>query len=159
MFEINNVFSKIQSERGKVASIHTAFQAFPKGVEAHFNFYKSIILDDDVPLRRSEREFLALETSKINKCAYCIGHHEEAYERYSSDEISEIRQQLFRELASTLSLRPWMSSSLENKFIENGFLASEWQHAVMVVSYFNLANRCAYATGIELEKDFVQTCN
>jgi len=35
---------------------------------------------------------------------------------------------------------------------------AEFEHAVMVVSYFNLANRCAHAMGLELEANFEKTC-
>lgn len=39
-----------------------------------------------------------------------------------------------------------------------GFNKAQWLHSVMVISYFNMANRIAFATGIELEDDFQQTC-
>jgi len=52
----------------------------------------------------------------------------------------------------------WRTNSLKRSFIEAGFSEAEWQHAVMVVAYFNFANRCAHAMGLELEENFHFTC-
>ncbi|MBY0517538.1 MAG: carboxymuconolactone decarboxylase family protein [Bacteriovoracaceae bacterium] len=159
MLELNNVLNTIIKHRGKVAHIHTSFSDFPEGIEAHFNFYNSLLLNENLPLSRAERELLALETSKANRCSYCISHHEVAFERHDLNGITQIRKILFKELAEMLSHSPWKASILENKFLENGVSSAEWQHAVMVVSYFNFANRCAFAMGIKIEEDFKISCN
>lgn len=154
----HEIFQVIHRERNGVASIHTAFQEFPEGVSAHYQLYKQIILSDGLPLPREEREFLAVKTSEANKCPYCIGHHQSALDRFDPNSISENRAGLLQKLAETLTTEMWKASALKKSFIAAGFSEAEWQHAVMIVAYFNFANRCVHAMGLELEENFQATC-
>lgn len=154
----NRIFETIQNERGDVANIYRAFSNFPEGIQAHYDFYKNIVLAPDLPLPRSEREFLAVCTSQANQCPYCISHHGEALKNFEAPSKSESRFDLLKRLATVLTQEPWKAGSLRNAFLAGGFSDSQWEHAVMVVSYFNLANRCAHAMNVELEKDFEKSC-
>lgn len=153
-----DIFRKIREERGGVAKIHSSFEAFPEGVSAHFYFYEQIILANNLPLSRAEREFLAVKTSEANECPYCIGHHRAAYENFTSSPINPVRENALRTLAETLSKTMWKANPQKKNFLDAGFTEAEWQHAVMVVAYFNFANRCAHAMGLELEENFQTTC-
>ncbi|MBT3584118.1 MAG: hypothetical protein HN509_04370 [Halobacteriovoraceae bacterium] len=150
------ITKKINSERGGLANIHKSYLSFPVGMEAHFEFYKKIMLNVDLPLTRDEREWLAVETSRANKCPYCIGHHEKALENYSG-ELSEERKELLSTVAQTLTSEPWKAAVLKEKFLKQ-FEASAWAHALMVVGYFNMANRIAFGMDLELEDDFYKSC-
>ena len=66
--KLKEVYSLIEAERGGLAAIHTSFSAFPEGIMAHYQFYKSIMLNDGLPLERADREHLAVEVSKANAC-------------------------------------------------------------------------------------------
>lgn len=153
-----DIFQRIREERGDVAKIHSSFEAFPAGVSAHYQFYKQIILADDLPLPRAEREFLAVKTSEANKCPYCIGHHQAALNNFASNSIALSRAYALEILAETLTKNAWKANLLRQNFLDAGFTDSEWQHAVMIVAYFNFANRCAQAMGLELEANFQVTC-
>ena len=153
----NDVFEKIRSERGGLASIHSAFSEFTQGVAAHYEFYKSLMLIEDLPLQRSDREYLAAETSRLNQCPYCIAHHSEALKLTGAEPIGE-KLEILKALAQTMTLEPWKSSPLFAQFIARGFSQAQWQHAVMVVSYFNFVNRCAHAMNLEIEPEFKDTC-
>lgn len=153
------IFEKIRKERNGLASIHTAFGDFLPGVSAHYEFYKSIMLERDLPLSRAEREFLAWKTSEANQCPYCIGHHQAAFSQSSAAEISSDRAKAFEDLARSSSLEPWKSSAAVSALKKAGLDEPELQHAVMVVAYFNFANRCAHAMGLELEPNFETTCD
>lgn len=155
--ELNEILGQIKAERGGLASIHLAFSDFPDGIKAHFEFYKALMIDDDLPLSRSEREFLAVTTSKANQCPYCITHHEEAL-KANLTSIPPGKAQALVDLAETLTTSPWRSGAVRRTFLDSGFNSSQWQHAVMVVSYFNFANRCAHAMELEVEPDFEKTC-
>lgn len=72
------VFAEIQAKRGGLAEIHTAFEEFPRGVRAHFDLYNGLMLDEDLPLSRLEREVIAVAVSEANTCGYCVAHHSEA---------------------------------------------------------------------------------
>lgn len=153
-----SIFETIRRERNGLATIHTAFSDFPVGVAAHYEFYKTLILAEDLPLSRNEREFLAFKTSESNECPYCIGHHRAAFDNASSNEMSEARTRLLDRLASTLTREPWKAHLFAESFLDAGFTRAEWQHAVMIVSYFNFANRCAHAMNLRLEENFESTC-
>ncbi|MGE0632900.1 MAG: carboxymuconolactone decarboxylase family protein [Pseudobdellovibrionaceae bacterium] len=156
--EKNDIFQVIQDERNGVASIHTAFQNFPEGVSAHYQLYKQILLADGLPLSRAERELLAVKTSEANKCPYCIGHHQSALNNQTPNSITQDRADALQNLAETLTLAMWKASALKESFLAVGFSEAEWQHAVMVVSYFNFVNRCAHAMDLELEENYQVTC-
>lgn len=152
------VFRTIAEERGGLAEIHSAFKEFPDGVAAHYEFYKRLVLADDLPLGRSEREFLALKTSETNECPYCIGHHRTAFENNKTATPNRKRALALESLARTLTNEPWRASALKSTFLGSGFNEGEWQHAIMIVGYFNFANRCAHAMNLSLEKNFESTC-
>lgn len=154
----NDVFEIIENERNGLAKIHTVFKDFPAGIFAHYQFYKQIILSEDLPLSRTEREFLAVKTSEANQCPYCIGHHKSALENAEAESLDKSRAKLLEELAQTLTKEMWRASPLKSQFLKVGFSEAEWQHAVMVVSYFNFANRCAHAMQLELEENYEETC-
>ncbi|MCJ8345379.1 carboxymuconolactone decarboxylase family protein [bacterium] len=156
---MSNIFERIRNERGGVANIHSAFNDFPIGVEAHYNFYHEILLRDDLPLSRIDREFLAVATSQSNLCPYCISHHQSALDTHSKEEeIPSEQENLLREFAISLTKEPWKSKLYYKKFLESGYTKAQFQHATMIVSYFNLANRCAHALDLELEETFEETC-
>lgn len=156
--EIDQVFDKIKRERGGIAKIHSSFREFPVGVSAHYEFYNSIVLKDDLPLSRAIREYVAFRVSEENQCPYCIGHHKKAFKNTQS-ELCEMEQALLGKLARIITKEPWKSNLLKNNFLKIGFSESQFQHAVMVASYFNFVNRCALAMGLDLEEDYEKTCN
>jgi len=152
------IFEVIKKERGSVANIHSTFSDFPKGVEAHYQFYQKIMLANDLPLCRLDREQLAWATSLANECPYCIHHHREAYKNANLGEVNKDKHKVLSQLAITLTKEPWKALQIKADFRTVGYSEAQWQHAVMVVSYFNLANRCAFAMDLDLEEDFEKTC-
>ncbi len=153
------ILDKIQKERGGIANVHKAFMSFPKGVEAHYEFYKKIILDDDLPLSRLEREILAVETSKTNQCPYCIEHHQIALENNSNlGDFKNEKLVILKLLAKELTLTPWRASILKEQFHDGGFNEEQWHHALMVVSYFNFVNRCVHGANVQMEDEFIKLC-
>lgn len=155
--KLNEVYRLIEAERGGLATIHTSFSEFPEGIQAHYQFYKSIMLEDVLPLERADREYLAVEVSKANACPYCIAHHTEALKNTKA-QLHKHKLQALSSLAETLTKTPWKSSVLHSEFLASGYTEAQWQHAIMVVSYFNFVNRCAHARGLEIESDFESTC-
>mmetsp|Transcript_935 Transcript_935/g.2677 ORF Transcript_935/g.2677 Transcript_935/m.2677 type:complete len:159 (-) Transcript_935:71-547(-) len=149
------IFAEIEDKRGGLAEIHTAFRDFPQGVRAHFDLYEGIMLADGLPLSRVEREVIAVAVSRANECAYCVAHHSEALAQAGG--IDESKAKLLTDLGTTLTLKPADAPQLKPAFLE-AFTPAQFQHAVMVVSYFNFANRCAFAMGLQIEQGFQDTC-
>ena len=159
MSKLPPIFKRIHKARGGVAAIHHAFSDFPHGVEAHFDFYSSIMLHEPLPLPRREREWLAVKVSQANQCPYCVAHHRAALRKLGGSKRAKKRYSCLTLLAEILTKEPWRASSLKPIFLEAGFSDPEWQHAIMIVGYFNFANRCAFAMNVEVEPDFTETCN
>lgn len=153
-----NVFSKIEKERGMVARIYSDFSEFPQSVEGHFSLNKALMLSDESPLPRAERELLAFATSEQNGNSYCGSHHRKAFENCEK-ELDQSRASVLVELAVDLTLNPAQSPELKAKFMKSGFTEAEWQHAVNIVAYFNFTNRLAFAMDMKLEDGFEKSCN
>jgi len=156
---VSKIEERIRKERGEVASIHHAFRDFPAAMEAHFEFYQKIIVGDDLPLERIEREFLAVSTSEANKCPYCIGHHQQALGYVGEIDLPSEKKEIYQKLAKTLTNEPHKSHLLKKEFRSIHQEESAWQHAVFIVSYFNMANRLAFAMDLELEENFHKSCH
>lgn len=153
-----DIFKQIEKERGMVARIYSDFAEFPQSVEAHFPLNKALMLSENAPLERAERELLAYVTSEQNVNEYCGTHHKKAFENYEK-EIDLRRSSLLKELAIELTARPATVSKLKEKFLAEGFTQAEWQHAVNIVAYFNFTNRLAFAMDMRLEEGFEKSCN
>jgi len=156
-FQLEKIFDQIRLKRGDIAGIHRAFSAFPEGIKAHFDFYENIILTNDLPLSRAEREYLAILSSEENSCHYCIEHHKEALNNYDI-QLEEKRISFFQDLVKILSNEPWKSMVFKKKALDIGLSEAEYAHAVMVIGYFNMANRLVFGLDIQLEDDFKKTC-
>lgn len=153
------IIEKIIQERGGLANIHRSYEDFPIGMEAHYDFYsKTMIAEEGLPLNREQREWLAVETSKANECPYCINHHQAALDNFQTDLPIE-QKEVFTKLARTLTLEPWKANLIQKEFLGLGLSKSQWQHAVMVVAYFNMANRIAFGMDLQLEDNFKSSCN
>jgi len=156
--KLKDIYKQIEAERGGLASIHTSFSEFPEGIQAHYYFYKSIMLEDELPLARADREILAVAVSSANICPYCIAHHGEALKNTQA-QVDTTKSKALELLAEVLTKTPWKASSLHDDFLATGFTEAQWQHAIMVVSYFNFVNRCVHARGLDLESNFESTCS
>lgn len=121
-------------------------------------FYRQVMLAEEGPLGRAEREYLAVCVSEANACPYCVRHHRAALDRYQPEALSEQCRELLRRLAEEISATPWKSARLRESFFAAGYSDAQWQHAVMVAGYFNMANRLVLAMGVELEPDYLASC-
>lgn len=155
-----SIFSKIKTERGMVARIYSDFEAFPESVAAHFEMNKALMLVENAPLPRIEREYLAQETSRSNGNEYCGTHHKQAYDNLKlKNKIPDERLEVLGELADLLTHRPEEAAKFKPEFMSVGFTEAEWQHAVNIIAYFNYTNRLAFAMGMELEVGYEKSCN
>ncbi|MGV6827663.1 MAG: carboxymuconolactone decarboxylase family protein [bacterium] len=153
------IFARIREQRGDLASIHQVFENFIPGVEGHYTLYQKIMLDEELPLCRAAREMLAVYVSEANRCPYCVNHHQAALEQHDNSKLDEDKQQVLKKLAESISREPWKTGALKNLFLAAGYNSAHWQHAVMIASYFNMANRLAFAMSLELEPDYRRSCS
>ena len=72
-----DIYSRIKSSRGKIASVHTIQSLNPPTIPAHMELYRTVMFSHS-PLSRAEREMIAVVVSQSNECRYCVAHHGEA---------------------------------------------------------------------------------
>lgn len=164
--ELKEIYTGLKESRGKVAEVHKMQSLNPKSITDHMNMYMTIMFSKS-PLRRYQREMMAVVVSASNGCQYCIRHHAEALNFYWKNEerlqllIADYTScdlnktdMLLCEFAKELTLHP---DSAKSEMLAEKVKTLLGDRALldgsMVVSYFNFVNRMVNSLGIELEAD------
>ncbi|REL38801.1 peroxidase [Rhodohalobacter sp. SW132] len=159
---LREVYDQVVSDRGKLAEVHKIQSLNPDALLTHMEFYLTVMFGKS-PLKRYQREMMAVVVSLANECQYCIEHHEQALMAYWKDEkrISALKND-FRE--AELSEKDLLLCKLAEKLTVkpgSGFtknVAELKQHhfddravldAVQVIAYFNFVNRMVLALDVE----------
>jgi len=160
---LREIYDELIKSRGKLANVHTIQSLNPESIVKHMDLYLSIMFGKS-PLRRVQREMIAVVVSAANKCEYCQLHHAEAVQHYWKDEekvemlkkdytrldLSE-EDRLLCELAEQLTKDP--SSIRDDQHIqplkEAGLSDRAILDATLVIAYFNFVNRIVLGLGLE----------
>lgn len=159
-------YDQIIGSRGKLAAVHQMQGLNPGALLAHMDLYKQVMFARS-PLRRYQREMIAVIVSANNNCPYCIRHHEEALLFYWKD--AEKTQRLIAEPATAgiddkdlalchyakkLTLSPGQSTQEDIEQLKTiGWEDRAILDATQVVAYFNFVNRMVLALGVEFTTD------
>ncbi len=164
---LKEIYDELVKKRGKLAEVHKIQSLNPESIVAHMELYMKVMFGRS-PLRRYQREMMAVVVSRANNCSYCIAHHAEAVRFYWKDEekvarlgvdfraIEDLPQKdaLLCELAERLTLNP----NFEGKETLFGRLRAEGLDdraildATLVISYFNFVNRMVLGLGVDIEE-------
>lgn len=164
---LREIYDDLVEKRGKLAAIHQIQSLHPESIVNHMDLYMTVMFGKS-PLRRVQREMIAVVVSAANGCAYCVNHHGEALNHFWNDQdrvdrladdygdavLNEPDVALCR-YAHDLTVRPSAISEedhihrLKNAGIEERALLD----AALVVAYFNFVNRLVLGLGVELEAD------
>ena len=82
---LKEIYNELIVKRGKLAEVHTIQSLRPESIVKHIDIYMEIIFSKS-ELSRAEREMMAVEVSKTNRCVYCQKHHAEALNNYWKDD-------------------------------------------------------------------------
>jgi len=163
--KLKDIYDGLVESRGKLAEIHKIQSLNPETIMAHMELYMSIMFGKS-PLKRYQREMMAVVVSINNGCKYCTKHHAEALGYFWKDEskitafiedytevgLSE-KEVLLCDFAERLTNQP--SEVKEENHIdslkEKELTDREILDATLVVSYFNFVNRIVMGLGVELE--------
>lgn len=165
--QLEQLYSRIAGERGKVSNIMRSQSLNPEAMEAHLDLYLAVMFDDS-GLSREEREIIAVAVSATNDCEYCIEHHARALMAYWNDreridqfvespvlfEDLDERQRALVDYALQITERP--SRNTEEAVAglrEIGLEDDEILAANLAASYFNFVNRIALGLGVELTEE------
>ncbi|BDS15285.1 peroxidase-related enzyme [Aureispira anguillae] len=163
--ELKEIYDELIKTRGKLAEVHKIQSLNPATIMAHMDLYMKIMFGKS-PLRRYQREMMAVVVSVCNNCLYCTEHHAEAVRHFWKDaakvdqliadytqvDLSEI-DQLYCQLAKQLTQHP--SQTSQEKYLKPlkdlGVDDRAILDATLVIAYFNFVNRIVLGLGVHLE--------
>ncbi|MTI87876.1 MAG: peroxidase-related enzyme [Balneolaceae bacterium] len=168
--KLNEIYEELTKSRGKLATVHKLQSLNPDTIVAHMDLYMSIMFSKS-PLKRAQREMIAVVVSAANNCDYCQMHHSEALNHYwkNDDKVKTLRTD-FRQLElSTTDLQLCKLAeqlTLKADQIEEAVHIEPLKKAglsdrgildtVLVISYFNFVNRMILGLGVETNKEEMQ---
>jgi uncharacterized peroxidase-related enzyme len=165
--ELRKIYEGLIHQRGKIAEIHKALSLNPEAIVNHMNLYMTVMFGSS-PLKRVQREMMAVIVSKANACEYCQAHHGEAVNYYwkAPAQLRQLIQdytqldltdqdRLLCDLSQELTLRPGSDKIGEiiTGLKRTGLADRAVLDAVLVVSYFNFINRIVMGLDLDLEDD------
>jgi len=165
--KLKEIYDDLVRSRGKLAEIHKIQSLNPETILSHMELYMSIMFGKS-PLKRYQREMMAVVVSVENGCVYCTKHHAEALgyfwkdeakinafaKNYSSVNLKE-KDLLLCEFAQKLTTMPGEINEENhiNLLKEKELTDREILDATLVVSYFNFVNRIVMGLGVEIENN------
>lgn len=165
--ELKEVYDHLLETRGKLAEVHKIQSLNPKSIMNHMDLYMTIMFGKS-PLKRYQREMIAVVVSAGNQCHYCQTHHGAAlnhfwkneekvqalWEDYRGVELSAM-DMLLCGYANALTITP--GTVRESDFIiplkAAGMEDRSILDASLVIAYFNFVNRLVLGLGVALEQD------
>jgi len=169
--ELKTLYAAIGTARGGVADVHRVQSLHPRAMRAHLELYKAVVLARST-LSRVSRERIAVVVSAANRCAYCVAHHSEALRTLRDDQAiidalgrGEMPAQLSEADAALLrwarqgAQTPHRSDEEQLEQLRAlGFDDRSILDATLTVAYFSFVNRLVMILGVELEREYEQTC-
>lgn len=160
---LKEIYDALISKRGKLAEVHTIQSLNPETIVLHMDLYLKLMFGDS-PLKRYQREMIAVIVSKNNKCDYCLEHHSIALNHFwknkeqISNLVNDINTNFLSDIDKTLcefakiqTLEPQKNEALINKLRNYGFTDRAILDTTLIVAYFNFVNRLVLSLGIELD--------
>ena len=162
--ELKEIYDNLLESRGALAEVHQIQSLNPKALIQHMDLYMTIMYGKS-PLKRWQREMMAVVVSVANKCKYCTRHHAEALNAYWKDEqkiekfINDFNSVsldkpnvLLCNYAQELTLTPNQINQSTVLLLKNeGFTDKSILDAAQVIAYFNFVNRLVLGLGVKLE--------
>ncbi len=165
--ELREIYDNLVNTRGKLAEIHQIQSLNPQSIVNHMDLYMTIMFGKS-PVRRYQREMMAVVVSAANRCPYCITHHGEALNHFWKDpaRVKRLAEDYAdaglddRDLALcryAFDLTAHPDSISENDHIaglkKQGIEDRALLDTNLVIAYFNFVNRVVIGLGVELEDD------
>lgn len=165
--ELKAIYDELIATRGKLAAVHQIQSLNPVTIKQHMDLYMSIMFKQS-PLRRYQREMMAVVVSNSNGCQYCQVHHGEALNHFwkNGAKVEQLKLD-FNQLdlnavdlslcryAQQLTLSP--GKAHDGPFVQPlkdlGLSDRAILDASLVISYFNFVNRLVMGLGVGLEED------
>jgi len=164
---LKELYEELLEKRGKIAEVMKIVSLNPEAMEQHMELYMTVMFGKS-PLKRPQRELIAVIVSGANNCEYCIVHHGTALNHFWKDDskiqllnddyrqldLSE-QDRLLCDYASELTTNPnWIDRDKHIEKMRNAGLDDRAiTDATLVIGYFNFINRIVLGLGADLEED------
>ena len=170
--KLREIYDGLIESRGKLADVHMIQSLNPESIVNHMDLYMTIMFGKS-PLRRVQREMMAVVVSKNNDCDYCQMHHAAAVNHYWKDEgkieqlkadysqldLSEVDMQLCH-YAKELTKNPnHQNEESIQKLKDLGLTDRAILDATLVISYFNFVNRIVLGLGLNVNEEELEGYN
>lgn len=163
--ELKGIYDHLIATRGKLADVHKIQSLNPPTVLSHMNLYKDIMFGPS-PLKRYQREMIAVVVSSTNQCEYCVKHHAEALMHYwksearvegllkiSGDAQLSTEDEALCIFSREVTLNPEIITKQKMDTLRKvGLDDRAILDATLVASYFNFVNRITLALGLQVNE-------
>ncbi len=164
---LKEIYDDILQKRGKLAEIHKLQSLHPETIVQHMELYMELMFGKS-PLKRKQREMMAVVVSAYNNCEYCIEHHSAALRHFWQDEdqVDDLQEDYHLlglshadkslcDYARDLTINPGEVGEANHiqPMREAGWDDRAILDAAMVIAYFNFVNRLVLGLGVPLEED------
>lgn len=170
--ELKDIYDNLVKTRGKLADVHMIQSLNPESIVNHMDLYLTIMFGKS-PLKRVQREMIAVVVSKNNNCDYCQLHHAAAVQHYWKDEektnqlkedytkleLSDIDMELCH-FAKEMTVNP--SHNNERSIAKLKALGLDDRailDATLILSYFNFVNRIVLGLGLNVNEEELEGYN
>lgn len=164
--ELKGIYDNLVKTRGKLADVHMIQSLNPESIVNHMDLYMTIMFGKS-PLRRVQREMIAVVVSKANNCDYCQLHHAAAVQHYWKDEaktnqlkedytqleLSDVDMELCH-FAHAMTVNPNHDNAESiAKLKALGLDDRAILDATLVLAYFNFVNRIVLGLGLDVNEE------
>lgn len=168
--QLKAIYEELILSRGKLAEVHKIQSLNPDTIIRHMDLYQSLMFGKS-PLKRYQREMIAVVVSVANNCEYCIRHHVEALRHFWHHEemVRKIaadyqlldldqRDRVLCDLAHRMTVNlPEMQDDVHLAPLrEAGYTDRAILDATLITSYFNFVNRIVLGLGVTSGDDEVK---
>lgn len=161
--ELRALYERIVDTRGKLSNILKVHSLNPRALATHLELYDALLFGSS-PLKRAEREAIAVVVSATNECTYCVRHHREALAAYWDEDRVELLVtdhtnvdalddplRAACTVAALLTDEPEaMTEAHVDTLREVGWSDRAVLDIVLITAYFNFVNRIATGLGVEI---------
>jgi uncharacterized peroxidase-related enzyme len=172
-FEPKKIYENLTNRRGKLAMVHKIQSLNPEFITYYMHLYMKVMFGK-LPLKRAQREMMAVVVSASTDSEYCQLHHAEALNHFRKNEeiVNQLRKDYAKldlsetdlhlcQLAKKLTKTP--SNLNEENDIQPlkdlGLSVRTILDASLIISYINFVNRIVLGLGVETDKEEVQGYN
>ena len=161
--KLKSIYGDLEKNRGGVAEVLKLHSLNPESMQNHVDLYMTLMFKKS-PLKRYQREMIAVVVSLTNECEYCQIHHSEALKNFWKDEarLEKFSHNFLdadlsdEDLAlciysENLTRNPQRRESEITHLRDHGLSDKAILDATMIISYFNFVNRMVIGLGAELE--------